>query len=170
MSSDAAARIFASHYQIVICDDPAAFTEETTWGDDDVERGFAGNPHYRMVGTEADLNDHWVEVQLCADPPPFDPWERVTCVSVLCSTGKLHVMSVIDAEPPITIDVPVGTYSAYVAGCNLGIDQGSLGEEKELTDEQLAQRKDLEWYRVFIVPGEPSQVGRLKDEPSRPSG
>ena len=170
MTCDAAARIFASHYQLVICDDPSAFTEETNWGDGHAEQGFAGSRSFRMVGTEADLNDHWVEVQLTNEPPPLDPWERVTCVSLWCSTGKLHVMSVVDDEPAITLNVPAGAYSAYVAGCNLGIDQNSLGEDDELTDEQLAQRKDVEWYRVFIVPGEPSQVGRLKDEPVGRSG
>ena len=73
-------------------------------------------------------------------------------------------MSVIDDKPTITIDVPKGTYSVYVAACNLGVDQNSLGEDAELTDEQLASRKDLEWYRIFIVRGTPNRVGRLRAE------
>jgi len=170
MQSDAAARIFASHYQLVICDDIAAFTEETNWGDGDVVRGFAGNEHFRMVGTEADLNDHWVEVQLADEPPTLEPWDRVTCVSLTCSTGKIHVMSVIDEMPAISLDVPDGEYSVYVAGCNLGVDQNSLSEEDELTDQQLAQRKDLEWYRLFIVPEKPGAVGRVKSEGSGRAG
>lgn len=164
MKCDAAARIFASHYQLVICDDPAAVTEAPNWTDGDVERGFAGNSHFRMVGTEADLNDHWVEVQRADAPPELEPWDRVTCVSLECATGRIHVMSVIDDEPTITLDVPKGTYSVYVAACNLGVDQNSLGEDAELTDEQLASRKDLEWYRIFIVRGTPNRVGRLRAE------
>lgn len=159
-----AARIFASHYQLVICADPTAFTEETNWGGGDAERGFAGNERFRMVGTEADLNDHWVEVKVVEEPPELESWQRVTCVGLRCSSGRIHVMSVIDDEPPISLDLPQGDYSVFVAGCNLGVDQNSLGEEDELTDEQLAHRKDVEWYRIFIVPGTPTQVGRLKDE------
>lgn len=164
MRTDAAARIFASHYQLVICDDTSAFTEESNWGDGDTERGFAGNEHFRMVGTEADLNDHWVEVEFSESPPELGNWDRVTCVGIHCSSGQIHVMSVMDQEPPISLEIPPGEYSAYVAGCNLGVDQYSLGEEGVLTDQQLAERNDLEWYRIFIVPGKPDQVGRLKDE------
>lgn len=170
MQSHAASRIFASHYQLVICDDTAAFTEDTNWGDSDDERGFAGNEHFRMVGTEADLNDHWVEVRLVDEPPSLEPWDRVTCVSLTCSTGKIHVMSIIDDTPPISLDVVEGEYAVYVAACNLGVDQHSLGEADELTDEQLAQRKDLEWYRLFIVPGKPAKVGRVKSEESGGAG
>jgi hypothetical protein len=57
-----------------------------------------------------------------------------------------------------------GDYGVYVAGQNLGIDQYSKGETVPLTDEELAARRDLEWYRIFLVPGIPSQVGRLKDD------
>ena len=72
-------------------------------------------------------------------------------------------MSVMDSEPRITLEVPLGEYSVYVAACNLGVDQQSLGEEHELTDDELMQRKDLEWYRIFVVHGAPLVEGRLKD-------
>ncbi len=160
----AATRIFASHYQLAICDDPMAFTEESNWGEGDLERGFAGNERFRMVGTEADLNNHWVEVAISDEPPDPEPWQRITCVGLSCNTGRIHIMSVIDNEPPISLDFPKGDYSVFVAGCNIGVDQLSLGEDGDLTDEQLATRKDLEWYRIFIVPGKPIQQGRLKDE------
>ena len=163
MKIAAAARIFASHYQIVVCDDVSAFTEETNWRDGDLEKGFAGNERFRMVCTEADMNDHWVEVLIAESPPDFDPWQRVTCVGLKCISGRVHVMSVIDDDPPISLDLPEGEYSVFVAGCNLGIDQNSLGEEGDLTDEQLAKRKDLEWYRIFLVPGNPEKMGKLKD-------
>ncbi|MEM1272086.1 MAG: hypothetical protein AAGI08_18715 [Bacteroidota bacterium] len=71
-------------------------------------------------------------------------------------------MSVIDAEAPIRIPAPPGPYAAYVASCNVGVDQSTLGEDRELTDWQLAQRKDLEWYRIYFVPGVAPDVGFLK--------
>jgi len=60
-------------------------------------------------------------------------------------------------------EVVQGEYSVFVAECNLGIDQNSLGEEGDLTDVQLAKRKDLEWYRIFLVPGKPAKMGKIKD-------
>lgn len=159
----AATRILASHYQFVICDDPSAFTEESNWGEGDLERGFAGNERFRMIGTEAHLNDHWIEVVRSDKPPDLEPWQRVTCVAITCRTQRIHIMSVTDDEPLISLDFPNGFYSVFVAGCNIGVDQASLGEDSELTDEQLAARSDLEWYRIFIVPGKPARQGRLKD-------
>ncbi|MBC7882096.1 MAG: hypothetical protein H7Y37_12280 [Anaerolineae bacterium] len=164
MKNEAAARVFASHYQLVICDDPTIFTEELNWRNGDFERGFAGNERFRMVGTEADLNDHWVEVRIVNDLPELDAWQRVTCVSFQCITGHVHIMSILDNEPSISLDLPNGNYAVYVAGSNLGVDQSSLGEYEKLTDTQLAHRKDVEWYQIFIVPGRPVREGRIKDE------
>jgi hypothetical protein len=164
MKTEAAARIFASHYQLVICDDPETFSEDSNWREGDVERGFSGHEGFRMVGTEADLNDHWVEVRIANDPPTLEPWQRVTCVSLRCNTGYVHIMSILDDEPPITLDLPKGDYSVYVAGCNLGVDQNSLGEFETLTDAQISLRKDIEWYRISIIPGKPDREGRIKDE------
>jgi hypothetical protein len=161
-----AARIFASHYQIVVCDDPwRPLADEENWTAEKTLQGFAGAPCFRMVGTEADLNDHWIELYASDQPPLFDEWPRVTCVHFWCSTGKVCVMSVIDQEAPVAADIPEGDYAVYVAGKNLGIDLHSKGENVRLTDEELAARKDLEWYRIFLVSGIPSRVGRLKDGP-----
>ena len=63
----------------------------------------------------------------------------------------------------VAADIPEGNYAVYVAGQNLGIDLHSKGENVRLTDEELAARKDLEWYRIFLVPGMPSRIGRLKN-------
>ena len=73
-------------------------------------------------------------------------------------------MSVIDEGPALTVEVPIGDYSVYIAGCNLGVDQLSLGEDTELSDEEYSERKDLEWYRIFVVPGAPDQTGKVKDD------
>jgi hypothetical protein len=160
-----AARIFASHYQLVVCDDPSRpLADEENWTREKTLQGFAGAPAFRMVGTEADLNDHWIELYALDQPPRFDEWQRVTCVHFRCSSGKVHVMSVIDQQAAIAADIASGDYAVYVAGQNLGIDQRSKGETARLTDAELAARKDVEWYRIFLVPGIPSRVGRLKDD------
>jgi hypothetical protein len=143
-----AARIFASHYQLVICDDPSRpLADEENWTREKTLQGFAGAPAFRMVGTEADLNDHWVELYHSDQPPRFDEWQRVTCVHFRCSSREVYVMSVVDQQAPIAANVASGDYGVYVAGQNLGIDQRCKGETVRLIDEELAARKDLEWYR-----------------------
>jgi hypothetical protein len=162
--NEAAGRVFASHYQLVICDDPTrSLTDEENWDDSKIARGFAGHPSFRMVGTEAHLNDHWVELVLSEQPPDRADWQRITCVDFVSDTGKIHVMSVVDTEPVLSLAIPPGQYSVFVAGNNLGVDQQTLGEEAELSNQELSQRRDLEWYRVFVVPGSPARTGRLPD-------
>lgn len=160
-----AARLFASHYQFVVCDNPLKLlAEEENWNDEKVERGFAGTPCFRMIGTEADLNDHWIELFVSDEPPSLTDWQRVTCAHFHSPNGKVHVMSIIDQDPPIAAGIRPGDYALYVCGQNIGIDQLSLGEDHQLSDVELAARRDVEWYRIFLVPGEPSREGRLKDE------
>jgi hypothetical protein len=161
-----AARVFASHYQLVVCDDPATTVgDDENWSEEKVARGFAGKPTFRMVGTEADLNDHWVELVRVDQPPSFDEWQRITCVHFRSTSGKVHVMSVIDADPRISADIEPGDYAVYVAAQNIGIDQLSLGEKPKLTDGEIAMRKDIEWYRLFLVAGKPDREGRIVDRP-----
>lgn len=158
------ARVFASNYQIVVCDDPFRSLEsEENWDAEKTRQGFAGVPAFRMIGTEADLNDHWVELVSSDGPPSSDEWQRITCVHFSCGSGHIHVMSVIDTDPPISADIERGDYAVYVAGQNLGVDQSSLGETAKLSDAEIAERKDMEWYRLFLVPGKPKFEGRLVD-------
>jgi hypothetical protein len=165
-----AARLFADHYQIAVCDDPSRpLADEENWNDEKMAQGFAGAPSFRMIATEAHLNDHWVELYASDQAPRFDDWQRVICVHFRSSTGKVHVMSLIDEVPPISAEIAKGDYAVYVAGQNLGIDQHSLGEDKKLSDAEIAACKDAEWYRIFLVPGLPSREGRLKDAP-KPAG
>jgi len=159
-----AARLFASHYQIVVCDDPLRrLKDDENWNKEKARQGFAGAPDFRMIGTEADLNDHWIELYASDEPPPLGDWQCVTCVHFRSSSGQVHVMSVTDNAPAIFADIGRGDYAVYVAGQNLGIDQLRLGEDARLTDAHLAARRDLEWYRIFLVPGVPDRVGRLRD-------
>lgn len=168
-----AARIFASHYQLVICEDPQRMISDyENWNDEKFARGYAGAAAFRMVRTEAHLNDHWVElVQSNAQPDP-EEWQRVTCVDFVTVSGNLHVMSVIDDKPSISATVEPGEYAVYFAAQNLGVDPLSLGELKEknddqLTDEEFALRKDFEWYRLFVVRGRPTRCGRIIDRQLR---
>ena len=164
MTSETAGRVFASHYQLMLCDDPRRpVPEEANWDNERSSRGFAGDARTRLVGTEADLNDHWVQIEKLGATPSLAEWQRVTLVHFHSETGNLHVMSVLDDEPRVSVQTGVGDFSVYVAGQNLGIDLLSLGEERNLTDDELAARKDLEWYKIFVVPGIPSSDGRIKD-------
>ncbi|KRR25311.1 hypothetical protein CQ14_09935 [Bradyrhizobium lablabi] len=162
-----AGRLFASHYQMVVCDDPsAALSDDANWTDEKSARGFAGTPTFRMIGTEADPNDHWVELVATRQPPSFDAWQRITCVHFLSRGGKIHVMSVVDHQPVLSAEIEPGDYRIYAAAQNLGIDQLTLGEDGQLTDSEISLRKDIEWYRLFVVPGKPETEGRLIDRPS----
>ena len=165
MESLASGRIFASHYQVMITDDPErTITDSENWDDSKVEDGFAGGLSCRLFGTEADLNDHWIQVIKSAAPPEMTEFQRVTCAHFRTETGKIHLMSVVDLEPAISSDVEAGDYSLFFAGSNLGVDQLSLGEDGELSDKDLESRADLEHYVVYIVPGIPEVQGKLKDE------
>lgn len=155
--------IFASHYQFVVCDDPGGtFSDDENWDDAKFQQGFAGAARFRMIGTEADGNEHWLEVVTADELPDFDHWDRVTCVPFTCATGCVHITSVVADKPFGSARLAPGVYSLYAACRNPGVDQFSLGEDGRLSAEALALRKDLEWYRVYIVPGEPDTVGRLK--------
>jgi hypothetical protein len=74
-------------------------------------------------------------------------------------------MSVVDDQPLLSEEIEPGDYGIYVAAQNLGIDQLSLGESEKLTDSEISVRKDIEWYRLFVVPGKPETEGRLIDRP-----
>ena len=159
-----AARVFASHYQIVVCDDPLrplGIAEK--WDDVNIKQGFAGVPAFRMIKTEADLNDHWVELVLSDRPPSSEEWQRITCVHFHSESGWIHVMSVIDYHPAFSAEVESGDYAVYAAAQNLGIDRSSLGETAKLSDIEVAERRDIEWYRLFLVPGKPEFEGRVVD-------
>jgi hypothetical protein len=161
-----AARIFANHYQLVVCDDPTrSLGDDENWNDEKHFRGFAGAPRFRMVGTEADQNDHWVELVAANLPPDSDEWQRITCVHFQSTTGMIHVMSVTDNQPTISAEIEPGDYAVYFAAQNLGIDPLMFGNDHPLTDAEISRRKDAEWYRLFLVSGKPATEGRIIDRP-----
>jgi len=159
-----AARMFASNYQIVVCDDPFRPLGSEENGDaEKIKQGFAGVPAFRMIGTEADLNDHWVDLVSSDLPPSSEEWQRITCVHFHSGSGRIHVMSVIDHDPTFSAEFECGDYAVYAAAQNLGIDQLSLGETAKLSDAEIAARRDIEWYRLFLVAGKPEFEGRVVD-------
>jgi hypothetical protein len=148
-------RIFASNYQLMITDSMSReITDEMNWDEDKTKSGFAGDQHTILVGTEADLNDHWVDLYKSDVGPNLDEYQRVFILYFSNETGKVLVSSVI---------VEKGDYTIYVAGKNLGVDQLSLGEETELTDDEYKERLDLERYSIFIVVGKPTVEGKVQD-------
>ena len=164
VTSSHAGRLFASNYQMMICESlDRVIAENENWDDEKISQGFAGGISCRLEGTEADLNDHWVELLSSGQPPELSEWQRVTCVSFRSETGQLLLMSVIDDAALLEMAIGKGDFSIYVAGQNFGVDQLSLGEEKEISDSELSLRKDLEWYSVYVVPGLPEREGRIRD-------
>ncbi len=146
----------------MIYDDPGVFIEDSNWGPGDVERGFAGNDHFRMVGTEADGNDPWVEVAIANEPPAPEPWQRITCVGLRCSTGQVHVMSVIDDKPALSVNVESIQY-LWRAATWVSINSVWAKPVSSPT-RNWRNAKILNGTKIIIVPGKPPQQGRLKDE------
>gem|GEM_PF-5105523 len=138
-------------------------TDDINWNQEKTQRGCAGNQNILLVGTEADLNDHWVDVFKVQAIPDFSEYQRVISLYFSNKTGKVIVSSVIDDEPSFEADLDQGDYTIYVAGNNLGVDQLSLGEENELSDAEIRERKDIERYSIFIMLGKPSMEGKIKD-------
>lgn len=164
MESVRAGRIFASHYQILVCDDPRrGLPDEIGWDDAAVRRGVAGDTRTIAFITEADGNDHWVELSVSSIPPDLADWQRVLVAGFRSETGRVCVMSVIDDEPVLSMPIEPGDHTVYTAVQNLGVDLNALGDSVVLTDAELAARRDLEWYRIVVVPGTPPTIGRLKD-------
>lgn len=168
MKKIAAGRISADHYQIMITDSiDREIDPENNWDKEKSKRGYAGDRHTLLVGTEADQNDHWVTVFMVNDPPDFGGYERVLSLPFRCDTGKMYIVSVTEFEPALEIKLEPGPYSIYVAGKNLGIDQLSLGEDSELTDVEIENRADVERYDLFIASGLPAKAGTIIDQVSR---
>ncbi|GAB5446996.1 hypothetical protein [Gymnodinialimonas sp.] len=166
-----AARIFASHYQFVLCEDPGRpLSDEENWTDALVQRGYAGAPDWRMIGTEADLNDHWIELALADAAPDPSNWHRIICCDFETRSGAVNLMGVLADEAEISAQIAPGTYAAHICVRNPGVDQQTTGEldagAEMLTDTELAAREDLERYRVVLVPGAPKRTGVVFDRES----
>lgn len=138
-------------------------TDDMNWNKEKTQRGYAGDSNTIMIGTEADLNDHWVELYQTESIPCLQKFQRVYCLFFACEKGKVVVSSVIDDVAAIESDLPIGDYTVYIAAINLGVDQLSLGEDSELSDEEYKERYDIERYEIFIVAGKPNMEGKIRD-------
>jgi hypothetical protein len=81
------------------------------------------------------------------------------------SGGMIHVMSVIDRDPPISANTEPGDFTVLCRRAKCWSRSSSPGEKSRLMDEQIAAHKDIEWYRLFLVPGKPDFERRLVDCP-----
>ena len=89
-----AVRLFPSHYQLVVYDDPMRpLADEENWNHESKLQGIDGAPAFRMIGTKADLNDRRIELYASERTLYVDQWQRVTCDHFRSSTEKVHVMS-----------------------------------------------------------------------------
>ena len=161
-----ATRIFADHYQFVLCEEPdRPLADDENWTDAILDRGYAGAPEWRMIGTEADLNDHWIELAVSAEAPNTADWHKIVCCDFHTVSGAVHLLGLMDFEAAITAQVDPGTYSAHICCLNPGVDQQTTGEldagAEMLSDAELQARGDLERYRVVLVPGTPERTGVL---------
>lgn len=150
-------RVFANHYQFYLLDsnaDPA--TDMPKWTDAATECGYVSNDQAIGVGTRAHLNDHWVELYFDDDAPDTSGYDRAFHVDLQIASGRLSVQGLADMEDEVySVDVPNGKYRVHVLAANLGVDQFSTGEineedDQELTDDELAARKDLERYVIVL--------------------
>jgi len=151
-------RVFADHYHFYLYDSEAEPCDDMPdWDAAALDRGYIANPRVIHVGTQAHLNDHWVEVWLAEALPTDDSSDRTFARSVEVSSGTLSVAGPMDPKAEV-LEIPVdpGVYSVRVEAFNLGIDSYSLGEldesDAEPSDEDIAARADIERYRVVIVP------------------
>ncbi len=111
------ARVFASHYQLMITDSMnRMITDDINWDDDKVKKGFAGDKYIILVGTEADLNDHWVDLYQSDAEPPMDEYQRVIRLPFYSETGNIYISSVTDigTDPSIEAEIGIGEYTIYM--------------------------------------------------------
>lgn len=150
------ARIFANNYQIVVASDwMHIVTDEENWDKEKSKQGYAGTPEFRMLGTFADMNDHWVELDTTREAPDLQSWEHVVISDFFTRDGSVFVSSVLDIEPTIKARIKPGSYSVYFLGMNIGVDPSPNLNQTEKSERNI----DCEWYRIILVPKQSSENG-----------
>jgi hypothetical protein len=152
-------RIFADHYQFYALDsgsDP--FADMPEWTKESVDRGFIANQHVIGIRTHAHLNDHWLELWLSDNDPDTKGFDCAIQSDIHITSGRVEIMGLVDSPDEVFgTDVTPGFYTVHVLTSNKGIDQFSTDEinkdnDREMTDEEIESRKDLERYDVVLVP------------------
>jgi len=151
-------RIYADNYQFYIldsCADP--FDGMPDWTENAVARGFIANQHVMGISTRAHLNDHWLELYLHNSAPDTNGFDRAIASDVLLESGFIEIMGLADSPDEVyQVEVTPGLYTVHVLTSNLGADQFSTDEinqddYREMTDEEIELRMDLERYKVVLV-------------------
>ncbi len=150
-------RIFADYHQFHLLDGPDADFDLDTenWTKETTKRGHAGNPRYRMIGTQSQYQNHWVTIELSEQAPHLENFDRVIHFLFSCETGDAQIWETTGASHRLRMDLPVGRYDVHVCASNLGTEPEPVepdGMWPELSDAKLAARTDLERYRIVFVP------------------
>lgn len=152
-------RIYADHYQFYIMDSGAdPFDGMPEWTEEAVTRGFIANQHVMGVSTRAHLNDHWLELWLSDTAPDSAGFDRAIASEISFPSGLVEIRGLADAPDEVCrVGVTPGLHTVHVLTSNLGVDQFSTDEinqddDREMTDEEIEQRTDLERYKIVLVP------------------
>jgi hypothetical protein len=166
-----AGRVFADEYQFYVLDSQAdPFRGVPLWNKLRSRRGYCQGRSVFYIGTCAHLNDHWVEVFLSDEPPRLEECERALALNIVVPSGRVFIMGPTAADPELAFDLPPGPYTAWVLAYSIGVDQMSLGEQRELSASELAARTDLEHYHIVFVPGGTNNEGVVKGDEYLRSG
>ncbi len=151
-------RIFAGHYQFILCDSETEPLDDTPqWNKASTARGFVAGPSAAFIGVRAHLNNVVVAVELANAAPAIDGADRRLSIPLDLPSGRLWVTSLDGLNDPNVVTVPPGRRTCHVLSYNLGVDQMSTGEmlksggDRRLTDSERFARTDYEHHRVVLV-------------------
>lgn len=152
-------RIFADHYQFYLYDNyPAWWAEMPDWIENDHSRkGYICNGRTIYIGTQADSNNHWLEIYSSDRPPSFNQCERAIGLNIEVQSGELVFDTTLGNG--VSMRLEPGKYVAYILQFNLGEEEI---DSYRLSDEEFFQRTDLERYKIVLVPGTIKDEGVFK--------
>lgn len=162
-------RIFADHYQFFVYDSSADPCPESFYTEPDNQRsdlgsyqqGYITNGRTICFGTEAHLNNHWIEVYLSEQLPDLAEAQRVLALPLQVDSGKVAITNLLNLGEPISeIVVPSGQYTVYLFAFNLGVDEARewergdfVDDDRQLSDEELKAELNFERYKIVLVSG-----------------
>ena len=152
-------RLFAGHYQFILCDAGAdPLREVPRWPKDDFSRGYTVGKSTAFIISKATLNNIVVRVVL-SDRRPAVPadCERHITFNLSLPSGILHVTCLDGLASPNEVQVASGEYEVHVLSFHLGIDEFTTGElrnpnYRKLTDAERFERRDFEHHQVVLLP------------------
>jgi hypothetical protein len=160
MQKKFAGRVQTSHFQFSLFDanvDPGENMPD--WAEADFSRrGYITNGQAIGIGTVADLHTPWIEVFLSKAAPNFDDCKRVLAINLAITSEALILTDIMECLSH-RINIKNGEYIVYSLAYNLGVEGGD-----ELSDEELEKAKDLERYKIVLVPGRTEHEGVIKGE------